>query len=109
MAKLDLRAQWLETVQQLIAEHLPEAEVLAYGSRVNGSSHDGSDLDLVARNPGDLNESLPGVAALRLAFSESNLPILVDVVDWARIPESFRQEIQRGEVVAIYRPRRPGS
>ncbi len=102
MARLDLRPEWLETVRQLIALHLPEAEVLAYGSRTNGTSHDGSDLDLIARNPADPCKPLSGTTSLRQAFSDSNLPILVDLLDWARIPESFRQEIERSGTVPIF-------
>ena len=102
MPKLDLRPEWLETVRRLIAAHLPDAEVLAYGSRVNGTSHEGSDLDLVACNPDDPSLPLPGLAELREAFAESSLPILVDILDWARIPESFRQEIIRGGAVPVY-------
>lgn len=102
MAKLDLRPEWLEEVQRLIAVHLPEAEVVAYGSRVNGNSHDGSDLDLIARNPNDPTKPLAGVPALREAFSESNLPILIDLLDWARIPESFRREIDSSSTVVIF-------
>ena len=30
---------------------------------------------------------------------ESNLPIRVDVVDWARIPASFHREIEQAYVV----------
>ena len=48
---LDLRPEWLEIVRHLLAVHLPDAEVWAYGSRVQGTCHEGSDLDLVARNP----------------------------------------------------------
>lgn len=106
MAKLDLRPEWLETVRRLIALHLPDAEVLAYGSRVNGTSHDGSDLDLVARNPADPSKPLTGVGALQHAFSESNLPILVDLLDWARIPDGFRREIDRSGTVPISGPSR---
>ena len=102
MAMLDLRPEWLATVRRLIAIHLPDAEVLAYGSRVTGASHEGSDLDLVACNPVNRTSPLAGVTTLREAFSESNLPILVDVLDWARIPESFRQEIIRGGTVLVY-------
>ncbi|KAF0219739.1 MAG: DNA polymerase beta domain-containing protein [Geobacteraceae bacterium] len=102
MPKLDLRPEWLETVRRLIAAHMPDAKVLAYGSRVNGTSHEASDLDLVARNPVDPSRPLQGMAELREAFSESSLPILVDILDWARIPESFRQEIIRGGVVVVY-------
>jgi uncharacterized protein len=103
MAKLDLRPEWLETVRRLIALHIPEAEVFAYGSRTNGTSHDGSDLDLIARNPDDPTKPLSGVTTLREAFSESNLPILVDLLDWAQIPESFRLEISRSSTVLVYR------
>ena len=102
MPMLDLRPEWLETARRLIAAHLPDAEVLAYGSRVNGTSHEASDLDLVARNPADPDQPLPGMVDLREAFSESNLPILVDILDWARIPESFRQKIMRGGTVVIF-------
>ncbi len=38
---------------------------------------------------------------VRDAFSESNLPILVDILDWAGIPDSFREEIERAGVVAF--------
>ncbi|HBA86963.1 MAG TPA: hypothetical protein DCZ75_02940 [Geobacter sp.] len=98
---LDLRPEWLETVRRLIAAHIPHAEVWAYGSRVQGTSHEGSDLDLVVRNPNDLSQPQANLYELREALSESNLPILVDVLDWARIPESFRQEIVRGGMVPV--------
>lgn len=101
MSNLDLRPEWLEMVRHILAAHLPEAEVLAYGSRVTGTGHEGSDLDLVARNP--LNPLLPvqNLAEVRDAFSESRLPILVDILDWAQIPDSFREEIERVGVVVF--------
>ncbi|QXE89585.1 nucleotidyltransferase family protein [Geomonas subterranea] len=101
MPKLDLRPEWLEMVRQLLAVHLPDAEVLAYGSRVQGTSHDGSDLDLVARNVADLSVPQPNLFELKEALSDSNIPILVDILDWARIPESFRGEIERGGTVQV--------
>lgn len=96
---LDLRPEWLGIIQQILAIHLPEAEVIAYGSRVSGTAHEGSDLDLVARNL--LNPMLPvrNLGAVRDAFSESNLPILVDILDWAQIPDRFREEIKLTGVV----------
>lgn len=98
---LDLRPEWLEIVRTLISAHIPYAEVWAYGSRVQGTSHEGSDLDLVVRNPSDLSEPQANLSSLRVALSESNLPILVDVLDWALIPKSFRQEIVRGGMVPV--------
>ncbi|MBJ6802166.1 nucleotidyltransferase family protein [Geomonas propionica] len=98
---LELRPAWLATVQELLAAHVPDADVFAYGSRVQGTAHDGSDLDLVLCNPQDLELPFTNLPLLKQAFSDSNLPILVDILDWARLPESFRKEILRGGTVQV--------
>lgn len=98
-ASLHLPARYQEMVLALLSRYLPHAEVWAYGSRVNGDCHEASDLDLVVRNPGALDETLPDLPELKEALMESNLPIRIDVVDWARIPEPFRREIARAYVV----------
>ena len=97
--RLDLRPQDLALLSALLKQHLPQTEVWAYGSRVNGDGHEASDLDLVVRQPEDLMTKTTGLDELKDALVESDLPIRVDVIDWARIPESFRREIERGYVV----------
>jgi uncharacterized protein len=99
MLTLDLPPSYIETVRRLLASHVPVAEVWAYGSRISGQAHDGSDLDLVVRDPEDPSRPQRDLWELREAFSESEIPILVDVFDWARIPEEFRSEIARSHVV----------
>ena len=84
-----------EQIQALLQEHVPEAEVWAYGSRVNGQSHDASDLDLVLRDPNLQKIDACRLADLSEAFTESNIPFLVEARDWARLPESFHREISR--------------
>ena len=94
--KLNLPERYLLILLKLLQEHVPHAEVWAYGSRVGGQSHDTSDLDLVLRDPADLNKShFDELFSLKSALQESDLPILVDVLDWAAIPQSFRNEIER--------------
>ena len=98
---LDLRPKDLTLLHELIARHLPASvAVWAYGSRVNGNNHEGSDLDLVLRSP-DLTELPARVAArFREALTDSNLPIFVDVHDWALLPAAFHPRIlTRYEVV----------
>jgi len=56
-------------------------------------------LDLVLRDPADLTWLQARLFHLREAMRESNIPILVDVLDWARLPESFHERIRRGYVV----------
>ena len=98
---LHLHTRHRRVLVALLQEHLPGVEVWAYGSRVNGRSHDGSDLDLVLRGP-DLKE-LPAdrLASFEDAVRESNIPFLVEARDWARLPERFHREIERGQVFVI--------
>lgn len=98
---LDLRPEWLVGVRRLLDQYVPDAEVLAFGSRVNGNAHEGSDLDLLIRNPKAPEHSHPRLNQLRTAFAESSLPVLVDLLDWAVIPEEFRAEIRKGPVEVL--------
>ena len=96
--RLDLPRRYREQLEALLREHVPGVEVWAYGSRVNGESHEGSDLDLVLRSPS--LEPLGGeYLDLIEALEESNIPILVQAHDWARLPQGFHQEIERGYLV----------
>jgi len=95
---LDLSATQLSELRRLLREHVPSAQVWAYGSRVTGGAHEGSDLDLVLRDAEDPEKRAAGLAALQAALSDSTLPMLVDVHDWADLPEHFRREIERAHL-----------
>ncbi len=88
-------------LEALLRKHLLNVEVWVYGSRVNGRSHEGSDLDLVLRGPG-LNK-IPHRSLIEFeeAVRESNIPILVEARDWARMPKRFHREIEREYVVLV--------
>ena len=68
-------------------------EVWAYGSRVNGDAHEGSDLDLVVRTPNLEKLPLDIFLGLKEQIQESNIPIVVELFDWTRLPESFHKNI----------------
>ena len=84
-------------------KHLPGVEVWAYGSRVNGRSHDGSDLDLVLRSPQLAEIDASQLAEITESLRESTVPFLIEARDWARLPESFHCEIERAHVVLVER------
>ena len=96
--RLELPLRYRRELEALLREHVPDAEVWAYGSRVSGESHPASDLDLVLRGP-DLEPLGHGFAGLLEALEESNIPILIQAHDWARLPQSFHREIERDYVV----------
>ncbi len=82
----------LALVQQILAEIVPQCEVWAFGSRVNGNPKPFSDLDLVLIDRQAI--SLDTRANLAEAFSESDLPWKVDLVDWHSISPEFQKIIQ---------------
>ena len=92
--RLALPRRYRDQLEALLREHVPGVEVWAYGSRVNGESHDGSDLDLALRGPA-LEPLDGGFNDLLEAIEKSTIPILVQAHDWARLPESFHREIER--------------
>lgn len=99
--RLDLPRRYRDQIEALLREYVPGVEVWAYGSRVSGRSHEGSDLDLVLRGP-DLKRIPSGqLVALTEALDQSNVPILVQIHDWARLPESFHREIEQEYVVLV--------
>ena len=91
--RLDLSLHYRTQLEALLRRHVPEAEVWAYGSRVNGNSHEARDLDLILRGP-NLERLGAGYLDLPEAIEESSITILVQGYDWARLPESSIREIK---------------
>lgn len=99
--QLHLSTRHRRLLEELLREHLPGVEVWAYGSRVNGRSHEGSDLDLVLRNPGLSEIPSENLGDLKGAIRESTIPFLVEVRDWAGLPKRFHREIEREHVALV--------
>lgn len=83
-------------VERILRQHIPEREVWAFGSRVNGRPKPHSDLDLVVL--GDEPLSIAQQARLAEAFSESDLPWRVDLLDWASTSDAFRALITARQI-----------
>ena len=90
---VDLRPDHWAIVRRALRSHVPDREVLAFGSRATWTAKDYSDLDLAVMGEEPL--SLRTVSALDEALGDSDLPFKVDVVDWARIDDAFRRIIRR--------------
>ena len=99
--RLHLKLRHRRMLEDILRAHVPEVEVWAYGSRISGHSHDGSDLDLVLRSP-ELNEiPIDQLVDLEEALRDSTIPFLIEARDWARLPDSFHREITRDFVVLV--------
>ena len=96
--KVDLRPDHWAIVRSALRQHVPDREVLVFGSRATWTAKEYSDLDLAIM--GDEPLSLGEVSALDEALGESDLPFKVDIVEWARIDDGFRR-IVRGHGVVV--------
>ena len=94
---IDLDPRDMAEVIRILQQQVPELEVWAFGSRVKNTAKPYSELDLALITTQPL--SLERAGALKEAFDESNLPMRVDVVDWAATSDSFRRIIAQDKVV----------
>lgn len=95
-----LREKDKQSLLQIFSTVSLPIEVWAYGSRVNGGAHEGSDLDLVIRSHNLQPLPFDVYSALTEQIRDSNIPILVELRDWARLPERFHHNIlQQYEVL----------
>ncbi len=97
MPPIDLSPCNWEIVRNILARHVPQYEVWVFGSRATRTAKEFSDLDLAIITDHPLGLSLSAV--ISDDFAESDLPIKVDVVDWATTNEAFRRIIERDRVV----------
>jgi hypothetical protein len=74
--------------------HFEGVEVWAYGPRVNGTDcPPDMDLELVVISEKPI--SFEDMTAVEKAFVESELPFRVDIIDWAKLPESLQKQIKK--------------
>ena len=99
MSKLFLKTKYRAQIKALLEQQLPNVSAWAYGSRVNNQAHDCSDLDLVLRTPDLTIIDFNAFNGFIWSLKRSNVPILIDVHDWARLPDSFQQQILKNYVI----------
>lgn len=97
---INLKPKHLKILQDIFLHYCPKAEIWAYGSRIHGDSHSGSDLDLAVKSFNDPGKNL---SELRDLLIESNIPFLIDIHEYEKLPRSFQQEILKNYIVIFPR------
>lgn len=92
---LDVKKKHLEELERIFGEYCPNAEIWAFGSRIKNESHSGSDLDLVVKS---FHEAHKTVSELRELLNDSDIPFLIDIMDFEKISKSFQCEILKDYV-----------
>ncbi|WNE41916.1 MAG: hypothetical protein AD073_000251 [Mycoplasmataceae bacterium] len=89
---IQLEDKHLKIVKDILSKY--PYQFYAYGSRVKGTSKPYSDLDLCYFN--DIPRKEIGI--IKDEFSESRLPIFVELVSWNKMRQGFQDNIKKNLV-----------
>jgi len=90
---IDLEKSLLDEVKKILKTNVPQYKALVFGSRVYGNARKFSDIDIALVGPQKIDWR--EIEILKDAFSESNLPIAVDIIDFNSVSENFRTMINK--------------
>ena len=86
---LQMEPQDYQILQKILAKH--PYHFYAYGSRVKGTARKYSDLDLCYREEIPLSV----LSQIQEDFEESDLPFVVELVNWQHMRPRFREMISK--------------
>ena len=89
---IDLEEKYLLEIKRILAENMPDCEVRVFGSRIEGKAKKFSDLDLALVGSEKINWRK--IESLKDAFSSSDIPIIIDAIDFNAISDEFRKIIE---------------
>ena len=87
---IDVEQRHYQAIKEILSSFLPYKKVIAYGSRVKWNASETSDLDLVVFNATDKQ-----IYEVKEAFDESNIPFIIQILNWETIPQDFKENIEQ--------------
>ncbi len=77
--------------------HFPNAKIMLFGSRAEGTSEEGSDIDIAI----DTGSPIPleEISRIRATMENLTIPLFVDVVDMQRISKDFKDAILKRGII----------
>ncbi|GAX59121.1 nucleotidyltransferase [Candidatus Scalindua japonica] len=91
---IDVEPEHLKLIKKILKRHIVYKTVWAYGSRVNWTASQFSDLNLVVFEVNTVK-----LGELKEEFAESDLPFSIDIMSWEKIPEKCKNKIREKYVV----------
>lgn len=87
---IDVDQRHYKIIKEIFAKFLPYKKVIAYGSRVKWNASETSDLDLAV-----FNATQKEIYEAKEAFDESNIPFIIQILNWETIPQDFKENIEQ--------------
>ncbi|MBN2590559.1 MAG: nucleotidyltransferase domain-containing protein [Sedimentisphaerales bacterium] len=89
---IDLEEKYLSEIKWILAKFVPDCEVRVFGSRIEGKAKKFSDLDLALVGKEKLDWRK--IESLKDIFSATDIPIIIDAIDFNSITEEFKKIIE---------------
>ena len=99
---IDIEEKHLIEIRRILQQQVPDCEVRAFGSRIDGTAKKFSDLDLALVGPEKLNRRIKSL--LKEAFAASNIPMTVDILDYNAVSKEFQAVIDRRYEIIQQKP-----
>ncbi len=90
---IDLKKELLDKVKQILNDNVPQYKALMFGSRIYGTARKFSDIDIALIGPEKIEWR--EIENLKDVFAESDLPMIVDIVDFNSVSKSFKMIINK--------------
>jgi type I restriction enzyme S subunit len=103
MENIDITAEQLAVVSQLLCQHLPKSTIVwVYGSRATHTAKQYSDLDIALEQHNGQFLDIDLIMKLINEFEESNLPYKVDIMDYKKASGIFKQNVDTQKVKLVW-------
>lgn len=88
---MQLEQEHADIIRSVIQKHCPSAQVTLFGSRAKNTASATSDIDIAINT----NASIPlkKLTLINSELNESDIPYLVDIIDWNRVSKEFQKNI----------------
>ncbi|GAB6189227.1 hypothetical protein JCM30566_09660 [Marinitoga arctica] len=87
----DIKEEYFNLIIEILRKYMCNCTIIIFGSRITGNSNESSDLDIAIDCGKKIN--LTTLFEIEEDFQDSDLPFRVDIIDWQRTSESFKNII----------------
>lgn len=91
-----IQSKYMVGIKQMIKQYMPDAQAFIYGSALY--KKDFRDIDIGFSKIPNKQEFI----RLEEAFEESTFPYIVDLVDFAHVSETFKDEVFKHKVLWLH-------
>jgi uncharacterized protein len=89
--------KYKKIIIDIISEKLPAAKIYLFGSRARGTNLSGADIDVALDN--HLEIPLSQLFKIQQAIEDSDVPLMVDVVDLHSVSDEFKNQVLKEGII----------